>query len=197
MADDRTIRVYDRRAADYAAMTGDYNAGDPRLEAFIAACPPGGRVLDLGCGPGTAAAAMARAGLTVEATDASAEMVALAAAHPGVTARQARFDDIAGTAILDGVWANFSLLHAPRAAFPGHLAALHRALKPGGVFFVALKLGRGEARDALGRFYAYYDAEELDRLLTAAGFSVQDSVTGSGPGLDGTLSDWISVHARA
>lgn len=197
MSDSETIRVYDRRADDYAAKSGDWNAADPQLAAFIAACPAGGRVLDLGCGPGDSAAVMAGKGLIVEAIDASAEMVARAAAHPGVNARQATFDDLDGTAVYDGIWANFSLLHAARADLPRHLAAIHRALTPGGAFFIALKLGRGEARDAIGRFYTYYSEDELDDLLAAAGFTVTGKRFGSGPGLDGTMSDWIAVAAHA
>lgn len=197
MNDGETIAVYDAQATAYAEMTDAYNAGDPQLAAFIAACPAGGLVLDLGCGPGAAAAAMARAGLRVEASDASAEMVARAGRHPGVAARQATFDDIAGTAVYDGVWANFSLLHARRADFPRHLRALHRALKPGGVLMIGMKLGDGEARDRLGRFYTYYTADALDAHLAEAGFTVRDRSLGSGTGLDGTLSDWISVAAGA
>lgn len=193
MSDRETIDVYDARAADYAAKTDDYNRSDPRLAAFIAACPAGGRVLDLGCGPGMAAAEMARAGLVVEATDASAAMVEMAAQHPGVSAKQATFDDITGEAVFDGIWANFSLLHAPRADFPRHLAALHRALKPGGAFLIGLKLGEGEARDAIGRHYTYYTEDALMDHLRQAGFTPTDIHHGRGEGLDGTTTDWISV----
>lgn len=196
MSDPETIRIYDRRAADYAGMTDQYNTADPRLVAFIAACPPGGRVLDLGCGPGAAAARMAEAGLVVEAVDASAAMVAMAGRHPGVTARQATFDEIAGEATFDGIWANFSLLHTPRADFPRHLAALHRALKPGGVFLIGLKLGKGAARDSIGRHYTYYSEDELMDHLRTAGFTPTDVKHGSGEGLDGTIAPWISVLAR-
>ncbi|MFV0514052.1 MAG: class I SAM-dependent methyltransferase [Jhaorihella sp.] len=196
MPDSETIRVYDRRAGAYAEMNGEHNAADPRLRAFITACPKGGRVLDPGCGPGASAAAMARAGLRVEATDASAEMAARAARHGGVDARQATFDDIRAEALYDGIWANFSLLHAPRTEFQRHLAALYRALKPGGVLMIAMKLGVGEARDKIGRFYCYYSAEELESHLARAGFTVTDRTFGSGPGLDGSVSDWVSVSAR-
>lgn len=196
MTDPETISVYDSRAAEYAAKTRAYNTADPRLAAFIAACAEGGRVLDLGCGPGVAAAKMARAGLRVEAVDASASMVELAAQHPGVTARQATFDEISEAALYDGIWANFSLLHAPRADFPGHLAALHAALKPGGVFLIGLKLGKGEARDRIGRLYTYYTEDELMDQLRAAGFTPTDIRHGSGEGLDGTTSPWISVIAH-
>ena len=193
MSDPTTIGVYDSRAADYAASTDERKGADPRLAAFIAACPEGGRVLDLGCGPGAPAAEMARAGLRVDALDASATMVEMASRRAGINARQASFDDIEGCAVYDGIWANFSLLHAPRAALPRHLSALHQALKPGGVFFIAMKLGEGSARDRLGRLYTYVTAEELEQLLSDAGFGVTDRVFGSGTGLDGSPFDWISV----
>lgn len=197
MSDADTIKVYDARAADYAAMTDDHNTSDPTLSAFIAACPAGGRVLDLGCGPGASAAVMAKAGLVVEATDASIQMVALAGQHPGVNARQATFDQISGQGVYDGIWASFSLLHAPRADFPRHLAACHKALKSGGVFAIGMKLGSGAARDSIGRQYTYYSIEDLEQHLTSAGFTIVDKETGTGTGLDGSLSDYVAVTAHA
>jgi SAM-dependent methyltransferase len=196
MIDAATIAVYDTRAEDYAHRTDDFNATDPQLTAFIGACRAGGHVLDLGCGPGMAAAVMARAGLTVDAVDASSEMVAMASRRPGVSARQATFDDVTGVDTYDGIWASFSLLHAPRTDLPRHLKALHTALKPGGAFFIGMKLGSGEGPDRIGRYYAYYSVPELESLLQRAGFTVLDHLTGSGAGLDGSVSDWVSVAAH-
>lgn len=193
--DDETLRVYGTKARDYAEMTGDLK-GDRHLATFIAAMPPGARVLDLGCGPGRAAGQMAAAGLIVDATDAVPQMVALAAAQPGVTAWQASFDDIGGDAIYDGIWANFCLLHAPRAALPGHLAALRRALKPGGLLHIGMKTGTGEARDPLGRLYTYYSETELRALLAAAGLTPKGSWTGRDTGLAGSIDDWVVIHAH-
>jgi len=197
LPDSETIRIYDNRAADYADMTDDQNRSDPKLSEFIAVCPSGGRVLDVGCGPGASAAAMARAGLVVEAIDASSEMVALCAQHPGVTARQATFDDISEQGIYDGVWASFSLLHAPRVDFPRHLAALHKALKPGGTFYIGMKLGANAARDRIGRHYTYYTEQELEDHMTKAGFTIDGKTFGTGTGLDGSPSDYIAVMAHA
>ena len=196
MSDGETIKVYDARAFDYAQMTDLENTADPRLEAFIAAVPTAGRVLDVGCGPGRAAARMAQAGLRVDATDASSEMVSMAGNAKGVTAWQAAFDEISGDAIYDGIWADFSLLHAPRSDMPRHLAALRTALKPGGQFHLGMKLGTGQARDGIGRLYTYYIQPELTDLLTGAGFIVTDAVAGRGLGLDGTMADWISLAAH-
>ena len=195
MSDPRTIGVYDAQAETYAKLT-QADARHPTLEAFAEALPEGARILDLGCGPGTAAGALAARGFAVEAVDASGEMVARAAQLPGVEARQAAFDDIAGVAVYDGVWANFSLLHAAKADFPRHLTAISKALKPAGVFHIGLKLGQGEARDRLGRHYAYYSETELEGLLTGAGFQPIQRTHGRDPGLDGAVSDWITVLSK-
>jgi SAM-dependent methyltransferase len=140
---------------------------------------------------------MQRAGLRVTAMDASAQMVALARRHPGITVRRASFDDIAGTAIYDGIWCNFALLHAPRADFPRHLAALRRAVRPGALVFISMKLGTGEGYDAIGRFYCYHSAEALERQVAKAGFAVVSRHFGADTGLAGTVDDWIGLFARA
>ena len=124
-------------------------------------------------------------------------MIGLASAIEGVTARQASFEDISGTAIYDGVWANFSLLHALRADMPRHLAAIHSALKSGGLFHIAVKEGTGESRDALGRHYTFYTEPDLTALLESAGFSVGPYRRGRDKGLSGTDDNWISVTAYA
>jgi SAM-dependent methyltransferase len=197
VSDPETLQVYAARAQEYAELTDDFNASDPGLDAFIAAVVPAGRVLDLGCGPGASAARMAKAGLRVDAFDPVAEMVALASRHPGVTVRQAGFDDLDDTGIYDGIWANFSLLHAPRADMPRHLAGIRRALRPGGRFHIALKTGTGEGRDALGRHYTYYMEDELRGLLAETGFTVTGKYEGCDKGLSGKAEPWIALAAHA
>ncbi|SMX40547.1 class I SAM-dependent DNA methyltransferase [Maliponia aquimaris] len=196
MTDPDTIRLYDTRAEDYARLTGS-DAPDATLAAFIAALPPQAKVLDLGCGPGLSAAHMAAAGLRVEAWDASEAMATLAATRPGVTARQASFDDLDAQAAYDGIWANFSLLHAPRADMPRHLSAIARALTPGGLLHIAVKEGEGERRDALGRLYTYYSEAALTTLLQDAGLTPGPFRRGQDMGLDGVVAPWISVTAHA
>ena len=196
MSDQNTISVYDEQAAKYASLT-ESEARDEQLLEFIASIPKGGHVLDLGCGPGHCAATMANHGLRVTAIDASAEMVAMAAKHAGVTALQGTFDELQDTKKYAGVWANFSLLHAPRKDMPRLLNSIAKALIPAGKFHIGLKLGDNESRDALGRFYTYYTVDELTGLLTDVGFAITKSTLGSGAGLSGEVSDWITVTAHA
>ena len=124
MSDPETIKVYATQADKYAAITDDDKANDAILSSFMATLPAAGRVLDLGCGPGTSSGILAKAGFQVTATDAVPEMIALASKHAGVDAYCATFEDIEGTDIYDGIWANFSLLHAAKVDMPRHLAAL-------------------------------------------------------------------------
>ncbi len=195
MADAKTLAVYAKRAADYADRFGKAGEG-PHLADFLAEVPEGGRILDLGCGPGHTSAAMMRAGFDVEAWDASPEFVQIAREKYGVNARLATFDDLTASDVYDAVFANFSLLHAPKAEMPAHLARIARALKSSGVFHIGLKAGSGEKRDAIGRFYAYYELGELTGLLNDAGFHVIRQRTGEEAGLDGTVAPWIILLAR-
>lgn len=194
MSDPETLAVYAREAERYRARFADKGA-DGHLRAFLDALPAQADLLDLGCGPGRAAALMKEAGHHVVAYDATPEFVDQAKAL-GVDARLARFDDLTAQEAFDGIWANFSLLHAPRAAMPGHLAAIALALRPGGVFHLGLKLGTGEARDALGRFYTYYSEDALESLLAGAGLQVTDKDFGTGEGLSGSTDPFIILTAR-
>ena len=197
MSDAETLAVYARQRDTYATMMDEEAKRDEVIAPFIAACPQGGRVLDLGCGPGHFARRMADGGLEVHAWDAVPEMVEYAARQPGVTARQARFEDLNTENAYDGIWAYFSLLHAPRTDFPRHLAAIAEALKPGGVFVLGVKRGSGGERDSLGRHYEYYEQPELDTALQNVGLTPTRHWTGIAPGLSGHPSGWIAILARA
>lgn len=195
-SDIETLKVYGDMADDYAAITTEATE-DKALTTFIGALPQGSHVLDLGCGPGFAAARMAREGLSVDATDATPAMVELADKHPGVNAWTATFDDLTGTNLYDGIWANFSLLHASRGDMPRYLGTLREMLKTGGMFHIGMKTGTGERRDALGRLYTYYTGPELEQLLRDARLTPFSSTTGRDKGLDGEWADWVTIIAHA
>lgn len=200
MSDTETLAVYAKAAEDYAARFARIEDADvdqfADLKAFFALLPNKGLVLDLGCGPGQWAAKIRDAGYRVAAMDASPEMAALAKARFDLDVTVGVFEDLTAVQAYDGIWANFSLLHAPRADLPAHLARIHTALKPGGAFHIGMKLGSGEARDKLGRFYSYYQETELAQLLESAGFHVVQKRRGSATGLAGSADTFVILTAH-
>lgn len=197
MSDARTLAVYDSQSDTYAAMMDKEASRDLMISRFIDACPAGGCVLDLGCGPGHYARRMAESGLQVDALDASEAMLEIANRVPNVNAQLGRFEDVSADGEYDGVWAYFSLLHAERSELPGHLDRIAKALKSGGVLFLGMKRGSGNARDRLDRYYEYYERDELDEVLLAAGLKPAEHWTGKGAGLAGHPEGWIVIKAHA
>lgn len=194
MSDRETLDVYDKKVVDYAAMVAK-GMPDADMQRFLDALPQGGTVLDWGCGIGNSSAMMRDAGFKVTATDASAEMVRYAQTEFDIAARQEAFDALEEKDAFDGIWANFSLLHEPRSAIPAHLARARLALRAGGTLHLGMKLGTGEHRDSLGRFYCYYTEEELRGLLTEAGFTTRFSRMGETPALAGGIDPFVIILA--
>lgn len=196
MQDDETIAVYNNQVEDYAKVVEDIKPR-PVLLDFISKFSKGDFILDLGCGPADASAHMKAAGLRIDAVDASSEMVRMAIEKHNVDARLGTFDDITEVDTYDGIWASFSLLHAPQKDFPRYLKNLHTALKPNGIFHIGMKLGEGEVRDSIGRMYSYYSEEELKSHLEQSGFTILDIRLGEGKGLAGDISQWIHILSQA
>ncbi|AXT26988.1 class I SAM-dependent methyltransferase [Ruegeria sp. AD91A] len=195
MTDERTIKAYTNKVAEYLKIPLPPEQLEAR-QAFADAVGAGGYVLDLGSGPGSDSSFLMRQGLKVRALDATPAFVEHARVN-GVDAHLGTFDDVTETAEYDGIYASFSLLHAPRADFPRHLQSIHRALKPGGQLFLGMKLGTGEHRDDLDRYYTYYTESEIEDALKEAGFTIDRAVHGIGKGLAGSYDGYVLVFAHA
>ena len=192
MTDKQTLAVYDDNVETYRRLIDKL----PELESisqFTSRLSPGALILDLGCGVGNAAAQMRDQGFSLVCVDGSPKMVKAANDTFSLNATTAFFSDLDAITHYDGIWANFSLLHAPKKDFPTHLKAIHTALKPGGLFFISLKTGEGEKRDKLGRFYSYYGEKELETMLLKGGFTLEQKRRGALRGMSGDLEDWISI----
>lgn len=169
--DTETIKYYDKSAESYLdKVCNTYPDSD--LLSFINSIKSGGTILDLGCGPGNSSAMMQSAGLNVQASDCSQKMVDIAKNKFNVDAIKAEFKELSEIDLYDGVWANFSLLHAPRSEMLSNLKKINRSLKKKGYLHIGLKIGNGEKRDTLGRQYTYYQPKELKSLLISAGFTI-------------------------
>ena len=142
----RMRAAYDVVAAEYAANNAEMY---PELVEYggylLAHVDTGGRVLDLGCGPGRDAAWFAANGANVTGADLSRGMLSLAyatARRPFVQLDMRRLAFRGGA--FAGVWCMASLLHIPKADAPGVLREIRRVLAPGGALALGLQRGDSE-----------------------------------------------------
>jgi SAM-dependent methyltransferase len=172
------------------------------LERLAAELGRGGRLLDLGCGPGTRTVELGRRTRRV-GVDVSLRQLAIARAiDPSLSVVEA---DIARPlfrpASFDAAVALFSIIHVPRGRQPALFAELASWLRTGAPFVATLGTtdNPGDIEDDwLGApmYWSGFDADANVRLLEDAGLDVVSS------GIDDVLEDgqpvpFLCVYARA
>lgn len=187
MSDDhvaKTIDVYNAMADEYAKKLNDY-APRPEQEKFVSLLPKNATILDAGCGPGRDCEYFVKQGFQVVGVDLSDKLLDIAKQR----VPKASFSKQDLRALIfppnsfDGIWACASLLHLHRAEVPQVLENFFHLLKPGGILFVMVKEGSGEAdvnellSSNLVRHFTYFTLEELKKLLEKAHFSVEEIYT--------------------
>jgi SAM-dependent methyltransferase len=125
------------------------------------------RLLEIGAGTGQDSAFFAQHGLSVVATDLSAEMVARCR-QKNLDARVMDFGRLEfADASFDAVHAMNCLLHVPNADLPAVLAEIARVLRPGGLFFLGVyggseEEGPADADDHVpARFFAWRSDDQI------------------------------------
>lgn len=146
---------------------------DPREEwrnELVARLAPGAHVLELGCGNGDDARALARQGFRVTGVD-------LVARAEGVDVLEADFLELElPPSSFDAVASFYVFNHVPRERLPGLLAKIRRWLVPGGLLLAAFGTGDTEAwtGEWLGAtmFFSSFPPETNSRELRRAGFEL-------------------------
>lgn len=193
--DPATLEFYAKEAPTYVASGAGGRSA--HLDAFLARLDHGASILELGCGGGRDSEAMIAAGFDVDPTDGVPEIAAKAEHRLQRPVRAMRFDQIDATEGYDAVWANASLLHVPRLALPTVLAAIARALKPGGWHFANFKAGGAEGRDRFGRYFSYLDLDELKSVYTeSASWRIRDIHAYEGGGYEGGRGPWVAITVQ-
>lgn len=166
-----TIASYEAYADNYYSLVSDVpNPADQtafRRVAEIAGA--GGRVLEIGSGPGWDADFLETLGLTVRRTDATRRFLELQAAR-GKTGEllDVITDDVGGP--YDAVVAMCVLIHVPRQETDQVLARLARSLRPGGALIVSMRDGDGETS---GKYHmTYWRRDDFAGRLARAGLDV-------------------------
>jgi SAM-dependent methyltransferase len=158
--------------------------------------PPGGRILDAGCGSGRDLKVFKSRGFDALGIDASATLVQLASEYSGAPCQRRRLERVDWRSRFDAVWACASLVHLPKPRLVPALGRLRAALVRDGVIFASFKAGSGEERASDGRRFVYYEAGELRGLFDEARLAVVDVWT-TGDAIDRAVTvRWINVLAR-
>jgi SAM-dependent methyltransferase len=179
---------YDIVAASYAEVTADGVDATPFDRAVLtlfadlvrdAAPDGGGRVVEVGCGPGRIAAYLAGLGLDVFGIDLSPGMIEQARLrHPDLEFRVGQMTalDLPPGAVT-GLVAWYSIIHVPPAEHPAVLAGFRRVLTPGGHLVLAFHVGdeRRHITDAYGHSGLSYSSywlppERVEQQAVEAGF---------------------------
>ena len=189
---DDTLAFYRDNAATYARRKRQPPA---RLDAFMRRLAPGAAVLDLGCGGGHDSLTLLEGGLDVTACDGSAELARKAEARIGRKVEVVRFQEIDWQDRFDGIWAEASLLHVPRAELGDVLGRICQALRPRGLLHASFKAGEAEGHDRFGRYFNYPSAAWLHARFEEAGWSEVDIGEADGGGYDGEPTRWLHVSA--
>jgi SAM-dependent methyltransferase len=191
-----TDRYYEDHALDYFERTVSADLSQTH-ERFLRYLPFRGRILDAGCGSGRDLRAFSQRGFQAIGIDASPALVKLAKAYSGVECTVARLEEITYESCFDGIWACASLLHLPKIVLPSALQRLLNALVPGGALFASLQAGEGEVVTEDGRFFAYYQHDEILGIVRGAGFQIVETWFSADALPDRTDVRWINLIAQS
>lgn len=179
---------YDHLVETYLADRGNYDTS-PWLERFAALMPPGGQVLDLGCGAGVPiASTLTGRGFNVTGVDISSEQIRRA--RELVPTAHFEIADMATVefpdATFDGICAFYSIIHVPRGEHQKLLGSISRWLKPSGVAVLVLGAQDWEGEDTMHdtpMYWSHFNADENLRLLHATGLeAIEDKLVPDPPG---------------
>jgi SAM-dependent methyltransferase len=128
---------------NHPLLTPERTASEIDFVLASANCPPGGRILDVGCGPGRHSIELAQRGFTVFGIDPSGSMIAAAKERASEAGVSPEFQQVAGEDfITDEKFDTAICLFTTLGQIEDQKDNLHiiprvaAALQPGGIFFV-------------------------------------------------------------
>ena len=175
--------VYDDLADYWGQDKTLHDWGENDLIKFTKSVGKGAKVLDLGCASGYQSKLLKSQGLDVVGLDLSPKMIAIAKKRvPSaefVVSDMIKMEFAMGS--FDGVYVRASLLHIPKRLVAKVLRSIHKILKSNGIFYLAVKEGKGEGEvederhgRKVKRFFSFFQKQEIIDFLENAGFRIED-----------------------
>ncbi len=150
------VAAYDAEAATYGDEEYPWDMQREWVARVLRLIPPGGTVLDAACGTGKYFAMLAAAGHRVTGADQSAGMLARARARGiAFSLEHTSLQELSYVGRFDAVLTIDAMEHIPPEDWPGVLANLHRAVRPGGLLYLTVgELGRHHLEQAFASLSA-------------------------------------------
>jgi len=129
-------------------------------------------ILDFGCGPGRDLKNFGDFGHDAIGLEGAEKFVEMARTHSGCEVWHQDFFQLdLPQNRFDGVFANASLFHVPRAILPQVLTDLHTTLKPRGVLFSSNPRGQNQEGWQSDRYGVFHDLDHWRAILQQSGFT--------------------------
>ncbi|WP_051198640.1 class I SAM-dependent methyltransferase [Gordonia shandongensis] len=176
----RVVDAYTARARDYIDAVGsvEHIADDDRDFVLAWAGSVGGRILDVGSGPGQWTDLLRREGHDVEGVEPTGAFLDDARRrYPRTSYRSGYAEDLGvRDGSVGGILAWFSLIHTPPADLHAPLAEFGRCIVSGGTLAMGFFAGPAGTPFPHAITTAYYcSVDRLSEQLAEAGFSVTES----------------------
>jgi 2-polyprenyl-3-methyl-5-hydroxy-6-metoxy-1,4-benzoquinol methylase len=132
--------AWDAEAATYGDEEYPWDTQREWVARVLGLIPPGGTVLDAPCGTGKYFAMLAAAGHRVAGADQSAGMLARAYTRGiAFSLEHISLQDLSYAGQFDAVLTIDAMQHIPPEDWPGVLANLRRAVRPGGMVYLTVQ----------------------------------------------------------
>lgn len=190
-----TYMYYTDSAQSYSDETISHEMNG-KYDRFIESVVPQGTVMDLGCGSGRDSIYFKKEGFEVTAIDPVSSMAKVAAKNIGAPVEIKSSYILDGLGQFDGIWACASLLHCPKSEIVFALESILERLKYDGVAYLSVKKGEGEGLDEKGRFFSYFEENELLGILDQTSMPITHEIWQDLSELRGQQQAWINILIR-
>jgi ubiquinone/menaquinone biosynthesis C-methylase UbiE len=174
--------VFGKIAQKYTDEYFDDDADFPYIARFLKNLKPGGRILDIACGPGMLTKHLLDKGFQAEGIDLSGEMIAIArqkvpqAKFQIMDMRHLEYPDKA----FDGLLLTYGLIYIPSDELTPTLNEFSRVLKPKGSIFMINQEGKSDhieqepMKPDESLYVNFFTAKSLETALSGSGFEIID-----------------------
>jgi 2-polyprenyl-3-methyl-5-hydroxy-6-metoxy-1,4-benzoquinol methylase len=160
-----TKEFYKNNSLKYFNYTFNIN-NSIRINKISNMIPKNGKILDVGCGSGRDVISLRNMNIKAYGFDDCKELIELAKNKGSKDwFKVESFENFNGNYKYDLIMANASLLHLSKSDLSSTIDKLLTGLKNNGILMFALKEGIGSKYNECGRFFSYYQKDEIFNLM--------------------------------